>query len=67
MVGLGETKIWRKSIIILHAYRQLYSLRKNRRHLLTHDETRVDTSNDELNKPLSIGENKKVIGLRRMN
>ena len=33
---ISETKIWRKSKIILHGYRHLYRLHKNRRHLLRH-------------------------------
>ena len=59
-----ETKIRRKSIIMLHRYRQLYSLRKNRRHLCTHCkdvETRFDTSNYKFDRPK--GKNKKVVWL----
>ena len=31
-----ETEIWRESKIKLHGYRQLYNLRKSRRHLRIH-------------------------------
>ena len=54
---------------MLHGYRQLYSLYKNRRHknvnIAKDVETRFDTSNYELDIPLSKGKNEKVIELMR--
>ena len=54
---------------MLHGYRQLYSLYKNRRHknvdIAKDAETRFDTSNYELDIPLSKGKNEKVIELMR--
>ena len=36
LVRLCQTKIWRKRQIMLHGYKQLYSLHKSRRYLLRH-------------------------------
>ena len=60
--------MWRKSEIMLHEYRQLCCLHKNRRHFMYIDiaedvETRFDTSNYELGRPLPKGKNKKVTEL----
>ena len=48
---------------MLHGYRQLYSLHKNYVDIAKYVETRFDTSNHELKRPLAKGKNKKVIGL----
>ena len=62
--------MWRKSEIVLHEYRQLCSLNKNKRHFMYVDtakdvKTRFDTSNYELGRPLPKGKNKKVIELMK--
>ena len=60
--------MWRKSELKLHEYRQLCGLHKNRGNFMYVDiaedvETRFDTSNYELGRPLPKGKNKKVIEL----
>ena len=54
---------------MLHGYRQLYSLQKNREYLYwdiaKNVETTFDTSNYELEGPLSKGKNKKEISLMK--
>ena len=53
---------------MLHGYRQLYSIHKNRRHLRSHcknAEARFDTSNNLLDRPLPKNKNKKVFGLMK--
>ena len=57
-----------KNKIMLHGCRQLYSLHKIEDIYLDiakDVENRFDTSNDELDRPLPIGKNKKVIGLMK--
>ena len=50
---------------MLHGYRQLYNLHRNRRHLLRHVKTRFDTSNYTVGRLLSKGKDKKVIELKK--
>ena len=67
-VRLCETKIGAKSKIVLHGYRQLYSLHENRdiySVIVKYVKTRFDTSNYELDRPLPKTKNKKVIGLAK--
>ena len=57
-----------KSRIMLHGYRQFYSLHKNRNtyvDIAKDVETRFDTSNYNLERPLLRGKNKKVNGLMK--
>ena len=58
----------RRSKIILHGYRQLYSIHKNRKHLqnIAKDvETKFDTSTYKLERPLPRRKNKKFFGLMK--
>ena len=53
---------------MLHGYRQLYSLHKKEgiySGIAKDVETRFDTSNYQLDRPLRKGKNKKVIGLMK--
>ena len=53
-----------KNEIMLHGYRHLYSLHKNRRYLQDVD-MRFDTLNYKLDRPLPKGKNKRLIGLMK--
>ena len=67
MVGLCTTKIWWKSKIALYGYRLFHcSIKTDDIHtdISEYVETRFDTSNYELDRPLSKGENKEVIELK---
>ena len=62
-----EAKCMKKKIM-LHGYIQLYSLYKSSRHFLgiaKDVETRFDTSNYKLERPLPKGKNKKVLALMK--
>ena len=54
---------------MLHGQRQLYSLHNHRRHFYSEIakdfDTRFETSNYQLDRPLCRGKNKKVIGLMK--
>ena len=63
-----EAKCMKKIKIMLHGYIQLYSLCKSSRHLLDTAkdvETRFDTLNYKLERPLPEGKNKKVLVLMK--
>ena len=60
--------MYEKKKIMLHGYIQLYSLYKSSRHFLgiaKDVETRFDTSNYKLERPLPKGKNKKVLALMK--
>ena len=68
MVWLPKLKTRGKRKVMLHGYRQLYSPHKNRIHLLRHCKRcwkKIDTSNDEIERPLPKAKNPKVIGLMK--
>ena len=68
MLWLCKTKISWESKIVLHEYRQFHCIQKNRWFIYKDNgdnvETRFDTSNYELDRPLPK-EKKKVIGLMK--
>ena len=57
---LCKTKIWWKCIVYIKATDIYKDIAEN-------IETRFDTSNYELDRPLPKGKNKKVIGLMKLN
>ena len=61
---IAKTKLWRKSRIMFHGYRQLDNLHK-KEDIYIDIAKDVKTSNYELEKPLPRGKNKKVIGLMK--
>ena len=68
MVWLPETKLCQKDTIMIHGYRQPYSVHSNKKHLRRHYKRswkRFDTSNNELDWPLHKEKNKKVIWLMK--
>ena len=71
LVWLCKTKMLWESKIVLCGYRHFHCIHKNRWYLWRKMfakkdvETRFDTSNYQLDRPLPIGKNKKVIGLMR--
>ena len=68
MVWLCKTKIWWKSKIVLYGYRQFHCIRKKTyiyKDIAEDVETRFDTSNYELDRPLQKEKKKKGIGLMK--
>ena len=65
---LGKTKIFRKSKTVLYGYRKLHYVHNTDyifKNIAKDFETRFDTSNYELERPLPKGKNIKLIGLMK--
>ena len=65
MVKLFKTKIWWKNKILLYGYTDIVYIKTDDiyKDIAEDVETRFDTSNYELDRPLPKGKNKKVVRL----